>query len=145
MMDNMRIGDQERERAAALLAEHFASGRLSHSEYSERFDAVWTARTGGDLKTLFHDLPAAGRHPDGVSASTVRMTSRRRHGFRLPGVLWLVLVVLLVVLAVKTAIALLFAFVPLLLLVLVGLIAFKIGRGKRRRLRQRRSDWLDRL
>lgn len=135
MMDNMRIGDEERERAAAVLAEHFASGRLSHSEYAERFDAVWTARTSGDLKTLFHDLPGATR---------ARVPARqRRHGFRLPGVLWMVLAVLLVVLAVKTAIALLFAFVPLLLLLLVGIIAYRIGRGKRRR--QRRAQWYERL
>lgn len=135
MMDDMRIGDQERERAAALLAEHFASGRLTHSEYAERFDAVWTARTSGDLRTLFHDLPGATRAP--VPAR------RRHHGLRLPGVLWIVLTVLLIVLAVKTAIALLFAFVPILLLVLVGLIGFKIGRGRRRR--RRRTEWYERL
>lgn len=142
-MDNMRIGDEDRERAATVLAEHFASGRLSHTEYAERFDAVWTARTMGDLKTLFHDLPAGTRSAEGVAGRGVRRSSRRRHGLRLPGVLWVVLAVLLVVLAVKTAIALLFAFVPLLLLVLVGVIAFKIGRGKRRR--QRRVEWYDRL
>lgn len=135
MMDDMRIGDQERERAAALLAEHFASGRLTHSEYAERFDAVWTARTSGDLRTLFHDLPGAARAPV--------PTRRRHHGLRLPGVLWIVLTVLLIVLAVKTAIALLFAFVPILLLVLVGLIGFKIGRGRRRR--RRRTEWYERL
>ena len=134
-MDNMRIGDEEREQAATVLAEHFASGRLTHSEYAERFDAVWTARTSGDLRTLFHDLPGATR-------STVP-ARRRRHGFRPPGVLWVVLAVLVVVLAVKTAIALLFGLVPILLLVLVGVIAFKIGRGKRRR--QRRAQWIDRL
>lgn len=134
-MDHMRIGDAEREQAAAVLAEHFASGRLSHTEYSERFDAVWTARTTGDLKVLFHDLPGASRAP---------VATRRRHrGLHLPGLLWVVLTVLLVVLAVKTAIALLFAFVPVLLLVLVGVVAFRIGRGKRRR--QRRAEWYDRL
>lgn len=134
MMDNMRIGDQEREQAAAVLAEHFASGRLSHSEYAERFDAVWTARTSGDLKTLFHDLPGASRTP---------APRRARHGFRPPGVLWVVLGILAVVLAVKTVFALVFWFMPILLIGLVGVIAFKIGRGKRRR--QRRTQWYERL
>ena len=128
-MDNMRIGDEDRERAAALLAEHFASGRLSHSEYAERFDAVWTARTRGDLVTLFHDLPGAARPP-------VPTRARGHRGLHLPGVLWIVLTVLVVVLAVKTAIALLFAFVPILLLVLVAVIAFRVGRGRRRRRRR---------
>lgn len=133
-MDNMRIGDQEREQAAAVLAEHFASGRLTHSEYAERFDAVWTARTSGDLKTLFHDLPGATRAP---------VASRQRHGFRPPGVLWVLLGVLALVLVVRTVFALVFWFMPILLLMLVGVIAFKIGRGRRRR--QRRTQWYERL
>lgn len=134
-MDNMRIGDAEREQAAAVLAEHFASGRLTHTEYAERFDAVWTARTSGDLRTLFHDLPVAARPPVA--------TRGRRRGFHLPGVLWIVLVVIGVVLAVKALFVLLSVFVPILLLVLVGVIAFRIGRGKRRR--RRKLDWYDRL
>ena len=53
----VRIGDAERDRATADLAEHYAQGRLSHDEYDERLDAVWTARTGADLDVLFQDLP----------------------------------------------------------------------------------------
>lgn len=57
MSGETRIGDAERDRAAAALADHYAAGRLDHSEYSERLDAIWTARTRADLDVLFHDLP----------------------------------------------------------------------------------------
>ncbi|MEO9322524.1 DUF1707 domain-containing protein [Nocardioides sp. C4-1] len=58
MNDGLRIGDVERERAAAALAEHAGQGRLDPDEHAERLDAVWSARTRGDLDVLFHDLPA---------------------------------------------------------------------------------------
>lgn len=57
MSDGLRIGDVERERAAADLAEHAGLGRLDPDEHAERLDAVWSARTRGDLAVLFHDLP----------------------------------------------------------------------------------------
>ena len=53
----MRIGDSDRERAMADLAQHYADGRLDHEEYDERLDAIWTARTRADLAVLFSDLP----------------------------------------------------------------------------------------
>ena len=53
----VRIADSDRERAMADLATHYADGRLDHEEYDERLDAVWTARTRGDLALLFADLP----------------------------------------------------------------------------------------
>lgn len=57
MSGDTRVGDAEREQAAAALGDHYAAGRLDHSEYSERLDAIWTARTRADLDILFHDLP----------------------------------------------------------------------------------------
>jgi hypothetical protein len=57
MNGDVRIGDAERERAAAALGDHYAAGRLDHSEYAERLDAIWTARTRRDLDVLFTDLP----------------------------------------------------------------------------------------
>ena len=54
---HVRIADSDRERAMADLATHYADGRLDHEEYDERLDAVWTARTRGDLALLFDDLP----------------------------------------------------------------------------------------
>lgn len=57
MDPQVRIGDADRERATSELARHYADGRLDHDEYTERLDAVWTARTREDLQTLFLDLP----------------------------------------------------------------------------------------
>jgi hypothetical protein len=58
-MTELRVGDAERDRAASELGEHYAVGRLTADEHAERLDAVWTARTQGDLDVLFHDLPSA--------------------------------------------------------------------------------------
>ncbi len=53
----LRIGDAERTAAADELAEHYALGRLSAEEHSDRLDAVWAARTPSDLTPVFTDLP----------------------------------------------------------------------------------------
>jgi hypothetical protein len=58
--DQLRIGDAERERAAAELGEHFVQGRLTAEEHTERLDRVWSARTRAELGPLFRDLP--GHH-----------------------------------------------------------------------------------
>ena len=42
----LRIGDAEREQAAADLGEHFAQGRLSADEHAERLDQVCAPRPG---------------------------------------------------------------------------------------------------
>jgi uncharacterized protein DUF1707 len=57
----MRVGDAEREAAAAELREHFASGRLTQDELNERLDKAFAAKTRGDLHALMIDLPSA--HP----------------------------------------------------------------------------------
>ncbi|MDQ3788548.1 MAG: DUF1707 domain-containing protein [Actinomycetota bacterium] len=56
--DELRIGTVEREDAVRLLGEHMSEGRLSLEEYEERTAAALEARTRGDLKPLFKDLPA---------------------------------------------------------------------------------------
>ncbi len=55
--DQLRIGDAEREQAAAALGEHYAQGRLSAEEHAERLDRIWAARTRADLRPVFRDLP----------------------------------------------------------------------------------------
>jgi hypothetical protein len=57
-MDTLRLSDADREAAVALLGEHYAIGRLTKDEFDERSDAVWSARTRGDLAPVFVDLPA---------------------------------------------------------------------------------------
>jgi hypothetical protein len=56
MRPEMRLGDADRERAIGLLGDHYAAGRLDKDEFDERSDAVWTARTAGDLEPVFADL-----------------------------------------------------------------------------------------
>ena len=57
MNERLRIGDAEREKAARELGEHFALGRLTAEEHSDRLERVWAARTAADLAPIFSDLP----------------------------------------------------------------------------------------
>jgi uncharacterized protein DUF1707 len=61
-MDELRIGDAEREDALRKLGDHLAAGRLDIDEHSERSSRILAARTRGDVRTVFADLPAP--HPD---------------------------------------------------------------------------------
>jgi len=54
----MRASDADRDRAAALLREHHAAGRLTAEEFQERMDQAMEARTLGQLDALMTDLPA---------------------------------------------------------------------------------------
>lgn len=63
MSDGLRASDEERERAAAQLREHFAAGRLSEDELNERVDAAYGARTAGDLRAVLADMPALPASP----------------------------------------------------------------------------------
>lgn len=55
----VRIGDAERDQAAAALGEHYAAGRLSQEEFDERSDRALVARVQQDLEPLFADLPVS--------------------------------------------------------------------------------------
>jgi hypothetical protein len=52
-----RASDEERDHTAAVLADAFASGRLSSEEHTERLAAAYAARTRGELAPLTADLP----------------------------------------------------------------------------------------
>jgi len=54
---SLRIGDRERDAVAAELQEHYARGRLTLEEFNQRLDAVFAAKTQGDLSRLTADLP----------------------------------------------------------------------------------------
>ena len=45
----LRISDRERERATQELREHFAAGRITETEFSERVQASYSARTEEEL------------------------------------------------------------------------------------------------
>jgi hypothetical protein len=57
----LRIGDAERDAAAADLGEHYAAGRLTLDELNERLESVFAARTYGQLARVMADLPGPGR------------------------------------------------------------------------------------
>lgn len=57
MDHELRASDEERDRTAQALREHFAAGRLSQEELDERVHAAYHAATGADLHRLVADLP----------------------------------------------------------------------------------------
>lgn len=57
MNDQLRISDADRETAARELGEHFAMGRITADEHSERLEQIWAAKTAADLRPVFRDLP----------------------------------------------------------------------------------------
>jgi Domain of unknown function (DUF1707) len=54
---DLRASDEQRDRAAAEIREHFAAGRLSDDELSDRVQAAYAARTVGELNAVLADLP----------------------------------------------------------------------------------------
>jgi hypothetical protein len=54
---DLRASDEQRDRAAAEIREHFAAGRLTDEELSDRVQAAYAARTQGELNALLADLP----------------------------------------------------------------------------------------
>jgi hypothetical protein len=70
---HLRISDQDRERAATGIREHFAAGRLDNDEVEERVAAIYAARTRGELDALTADLPALP-----VSAAESRALAAQR-------------------------------------------------------------------
>jgi uncharacterized protein DUF1707 len=77
-VSDLRASDEERDRAAAEIRAHFAAGRLSEEELSERLDAVYKARTQGELNTLRSDLPALAGTPDPAGADLAERRRRLR-------------------------------------------------------------------
>jgi len=56
-MSPMFAGDQDRERAAATLQEHYVRGRLTLEELSYRTGRVFSARSRADIRTALAGLP----------------------------------------------------------------------------------------
>jgi hypothetical protein len=65
---DLRIADSERENALTVLGEHMSAGRLNIDEYGERSAQVSTAKTRGELRALFSDLPPP--HPQFSTGAT---------------------------------------------------------------------------
>ena len=88
--EHLRIGDKEREQAASALGEHYAQGRLTTEEHSERLDRIWAAKTRSELSPIFRDLPGPGtprpaRPPQQQPPSTAVGTAARSPSARAVG------------------------------------------------------------
>ena len=70
----LRASDAERDRAATVLNEALAEGRLTAEEHSQRLDSIYAAKTHADLVPILEDLPAA------QSASTALEPAQARRG-----------------------------------------------------------------
>jgi DUF1707 SHOCT-like domain len=53
----LRVSDEQRERMAQEIREHFAAGRLSEEELDQRVQAAYAARTEDELHAIRADLP----------------------------------------------------------------------------------------
>ena len=81
----LRACDEDRDRTAARLGGALAVGRLTSTEYAERLDAAYAARTIGELAPLTRDLPeadsaAAGAEPAGRAEVAARFSKVIRSG-----------------------------------------------------------------
>jgi hypothetical protein len=75
---NLRIGDAEREAAAASLREHYAQGRLTLEEFNERLDAAYKATTQSHLNLITQDLPQAAAPSAPLPVATIPGGGRER-------------------------------------------------------------------
>jgi hypothetical protein len=57
LVAELRVSDQERDAVAREIREHFAAGRLTEDELSERVQAAYQAKTQAELRALRADLP----------------------------------------------------------------------------------------
>ena len=72
---DLRASDEQRDRAAAEIREHFAAGRLSDEELDDRVQAAYAARTQGELNALLADLP---KLPTTRAQQKAEIAQRRR-------------------------------------------------------------------
>jgi hypothetical protein len=70
----VRASDEERDRAASELREHFAAGRVDADELGERLDRAYAARTHAELEAIRADLPALPASP---AAKRAELDARR--------------------------------------------------------------------
>lgn len=129
MNDRLRIGDAEREQAARELGEHFALGRITADEHTERLEQIWSARTAADLAPAFRDLPRPRAQQPAPPPRTASTSVRRARTWEMPRVPFLFKLLLAIVL-------LWWGFHhPLFLLVIAVVWFLLVRRFVRRRLR----------
>jgi Domain of unknown function (DUF1707) len=83
--DRMRAADTDRERVAEELRLAHNQGRLDLTEYDERVQQAWAARTYGELEALTADLPRVVLprvEPPAAPATRHEVRQPHRHGRR---------------------------------------------------------------
>lgn len=80
---HLRVSDAERRAVADRLAEHFSDGRLDQAEFDERVGQATNAKTRGDLRGLFDDLPEPGMPGVMLPGAGAPAGLSPRHGRRL--------------------------------------------------------------
>ncbi|MFG3032850.1 DUF1707 domain-containing protein [Streptomyces sp. NPDC048253] len=65
-LPDLRASDADRERVAEVLRDALAEGRLDMTEFEERLEETYKARTYGELAPITRDLPVAGVTPPPV-------------------------------------------------------------------------------
>ncbi|MGH3755111.1 MAG: DUF1707 SHOCT-like domain-containing protein [Pseudonocardiaceae bacterium] len=75
--DRMRAADTDREWVAEQLRAAHDEGRLDLTDYDERVQQAWAARTYGELAALTADLPQAQRPAAPAARHEVRQPHRR--------------------------------------------------------------------
>ncbi|WP_051450280.1 DUF1707 SHOCT-like domain-containing protein [Actinospica robiniae] len=69
---DQRAADRDRDEVAVILGEALAVGRLTSEEHAERLEAVYAARTYGELEPITRDLPKQRSGNVVLPDSTVR-------------------------------------------------------------------------
>lgn len=90
---DLRASDGDREKIAARLRDAHADGRLSVDEFQLRLDALYDARTYGEIEPLVRDLPVARAPGTAVAPKIVQEPSssalrKRTGGDKALAVLW---------------------------------------------------------
>jgi hypothetical protein len=61
---DLRVSDDERDRALRDIREHFAAGRLTQDEVEDRVQAVYAAGSQSELRRATRDLPVLPPTPE---------------------------------------------------------------------------------
>jgi Domain of unknown function (DUF1707) len=76
----IRASDADRDRAAALLQEHHAAGRLTAGEFHDRLEKAMESGTLGEIDELMADLPAIDLYE--LPEAALRRQARQHRGGR---------------------------------------------------------------
>jgi hypothetical protein len=136
---SMRVSDADRDQAIAELSEHYQAGRLTTEEFEDRSGRALQARTTADLADLFTDLPRRQTPTTGAAiTSSAPASPAKSWPARVP-VAPVTILAVIAVLALLSGHLFHIAWVPVVAIIVVRLLA-----GGRDRHEARRHDRRDR-